>query len=141
MSRQDHIENLSNRRGFLAHDLFSLDYLARVFRKDVTGGARDTARRVRDDLQETRHTLTEDSARVARTAMQDTRSTARMKSREAANNVAEALDPRPYVRQYPYASVALASGVGLGGAWLLLRARDRRLRQQRSYQQRYQQVV
>ena len=129
MSRQEHIENLKNRRGYLAHDLFSLDAVTRALRRDVRGGARETAKRVRDDLQESGQALTEDSAAVARTALDDTRMTARVKSRQAAQTLGEAVDPRPYAREYPLASVAVASGIGLASAWLLLRARDRRLEQ------------
>ena len=129
MSRQEHIENLKNRRGYLAHDLFSLDAVARAFGRDVRGGAQETSKRVRDDLQETGQTLTHDSATIARKALDDTQRTARSKSRQAAQNLGEAVDPRPYAKEYPVASVAVASGIGLASAWLLLRARDRRMQQ------------
>ncbi len=126
MSRQERIDHLNDRRGRLAHDVLTLQFLSTTFRSSIMRDTRDVISRARDDVRMTGADVASDAGEVARRALRDTRTVASEQTRTLARNA----DPRQVVSRYPAVGVGVAAGVGLLGVILASRGIEQRRRRQ-----------
>lgn len=126
MSRQQHIDQLNQQRVAITRDLERVTARAREARQGIASQAKRTTERVRNDASKAFKNLAGDARDVASRARWDTTQVAKEKVRDAGHRAAEAVDPRPVVREQPI--IGLAAGVGVGFALAMLAVPRRRER-------------
>lgn len=118
MSRQQHIEELNQQRVAIGRDVERVTARAREARQGLASQAKRTTERVKNDATKAFKNLSADARDVAAHARTDTTDIAKEKVRQAGHRAAEAVDPRPVVREQPI--IGLAAGIGVGFALAML---------------------
>lgn len=128
MSRQQHIDQLNQRRTAIMRDIERVAAKARDARQGLAAQAKTTTQRVKNDATKTFKDLAADARDVAMHARSDTTDMAKERVRQARQRAAEAIDPRPAVREQPLIGLAAGVGVGFALAMLAVPRRHERVR-------------